>query len=134
MGGGTMPVTYSITGKLVRIRLAGAYTPEDVTRCFLEALADEDFPPVAAVLMDTTESTSLAGRDAGQIRYVAQFAGRHGDRINHRCAVLVASDLGYGLTKLGAIYSEGVGITAEIFRNEAAALEWLGITPEDNSL
>lgn len=122
-----MPVTYSIEGKLVRLEMVGEYEPHDVTNCFLQALADPEFPQPAAMLLDVSRSSVLSSRDPMQIRYVAQFAAPHRDLIENRCAVLVSSDINYSQTRLGAVFSESVGIEAGIFRDEATALKWLGV-------
>ncbi len=126
-----MPVTYAIDGKLVRLSLVGDHQPAEVTERFLEALADPECPPVADMLIDISDSQALAVRAAWEIRYVAQFVGPHADRVGGRVAVLVASDLDYSLTRMGAIYSAVVGVESKIFYDEGDALEWLRITGAD---
>jgi hypothetical protein len=127
-----MPVTYTIDEALVRLHLEGDHKPEEVTARFLEALSDPDCPPVAALLLDLSRTEALSERSAHEIRYVAQFAGRHADRMGGRVAVVVASDLDYNLTKMGAIFSAAVGLESKIFRNEGSALYWLGVEGADS--
>jgi hypothetical protein len=41
-------------------------------------------------------------------------------------AVVAASDVHFGLSRLGSVYSEGVGVEAQVFREVESALAWLG--------
>jgi hypothetical protein len=123
-----MSVTYTIQGKLLRLDLVGEYEPQDVPRAFLAALNDPTCPDPAKLLVDVTGSLSLANRAPFQIRYVSEFLGPYADRIERRCAVVAAKDVHFGLGQMGAVFTQGVGVTAEIFRDVESALEWLGIS------
>jgi hypothetical protein len=107
------------------LSLVGECAPEEVTNSFLDAMNDPDYPEVAELLVDVTAS-SLAERMTHEIRYVARFLGPHAERIGGRCAVLVSSDLDFGLTKMGAIFAAAVGVDTQIFRSEESARYWLG--------
>jgi len=122
-----MAVSYSLTGPLLQMELAGTYSPEDIVRQFLAAIADPDCPNPVALLVDVTRSDSLGTRSPGQIRFVAEFLGSYSKRINGRCAVVASEDLHFGLGRMGSVYSEGVGVEAQIFRDANAARVWLGV-------
>lgn len=121
-----MPATYAIENNLVRMTLEGDTPPQGVTDCFLQVLADPDCPPVMALLLDATGSTSLAGRSAEEIRFVARFLEPHAERVGGRCAILVTSPMDHDMVRLGSVYTDSVGVETRGFRTEAAALKWLG--------
>lgn len=116
---------YSIRQDVVTMEFVGVYEPKDVTRSFLEALADPTFPAPAALLIDVSRSESLASRPAAEIRMVAEFLGPYADRIGGRVAVVAPSDVHFGLSQMGAVYSERVGVAAKVFRTTVDALVWL---------
>jgi len=120
-----MAVQYSIRENVVTLEMAGTYEPQDVTRTFLEALADPACPNPAALLVDVSRSESLPSRPAAEIRKVAEFLGPYADRVGGRVAVVAPSDVHFGLSRLGAAHSEKVGIDAQVFRTTAEALTWL---------
>ena len=67
----------------------------------------------------------MATRPAEDIRRVAEFVGPYKDRVGGRCAVVAESDVHFGLSRLGAVYGEGVGVDAQVFRNVEDAVHWL---------
>jgi len=122
-----MPVTHECKGRLLRMEFVGTYEPEDVTREFLAALADPACPENLALLVDTTRSESLGGRNPGQIRLVAEFLKPYAQRIGGRCAIVATEDLHFGLSRMGSVYSEAAGVETQVFRDAEAALMWLGV-------
>lgn len=127
-----MAVTYVIEGDLLTLTLEGEYAPEDVIERFLSAMSGPKCPDPVTLLVDVSASASLATRPTDQIRLVAERLGEFKNRIGGRCAVVAASDVNFGLSRLGAVYSEGVGVHVEVFRDRAQALAWLrsaGNTP-----
>ena len=124
-----MPVTWSLDGDLLRLNLEGHYQPTDIIDAFLSALADRRCPPEVSLLLDTTGSQSLDVRSSGQIRHVAEYLGPYRERIRRRCAIVVSTDLHFGLSRMGSAYSESVGVDARVFRSTAEALEWLRDEP-----
>lgn len=124
-----MAVSYAIEGGLLRLTFEGKYAPEDIIREFLAGLADPACPNPVPLLVDVTRSESLATRVPQEIRHVAEYLGPYAGRIGGRCAVVANKDLYFGLSRMGSVYSEGVGVKASVFRDVPAALEWLGHSP-----
>jgi hypothetical protein len=123
-----VPVTYTIKGDLLRLDLVGQYEPNDIIRQFLEGLHDPRCPDTVALLLDVTRSEVLATRSADEIRRVAEFLGPYASRIRGQCALVATADVHYGLSRMGAVSSERVGVEARPFRNLDAALQWLGVS------
>ena len=70
-------------------------------------------------------SESLATAPASNIRMVSEFLGPHADCIGGRLAVVASSNVHFGLSQMGAVHCEGVGVTARVFRTADEALAWL---------
>jgi hypothetical protein len=120
-----MAVQCSVHEGVITMEFVGIYEPRDVIDRFLGALSDPACPTPALLLMDVSRSDSLATRPAADIRKVAEFLGPYAERIGGRCAVVAPTDAHFGLSQMGAVHSEGVGVTARVFRTTEEALGWL---------
>jgi hypothetical protein len=120
-----MPVRYSIQDGVLTMELAGTYESLDIMRAFLEAMKDPNCPNPAPLLVDVSASESLATRPAEEIRMVAQFLGPYAARIGGRCAVVAPAAVQFGLSQMGAVHAERVGVTVQAFRTREQALQWL---------
>jgi hypothetical protein len=113
--------------QLLRMKLVGEYEPSDVIDAFRSAESDPKSPAQFALLVDVTRSEAMKRRSAEEIRHVAEALGPFADRIGRRCAVIAPAGLLFGLSRMGSVYSGAVGVDAQIFKDEASALEWLGL-------
>jgi len=121
-----MPVLHAWEGPLLRMSLVGTYEPEDIIRQFEAALAEAPPSDKIALLVDTTRSEVLGTRSPSQIRLVAHALAPYSERIGGRCAIVATEDIHFGLSRMGSVYSESVGVETEVFRTEEEALIWLG--------
>jgi hypothetical protein len=119
-----MPVTYRVNDDIVELSLNGDCPPDEVIRTFDEALDDPTTPPRFGLFVDVRKSTSLASRATAEIIRVAEHLGPHKDRVT-RCAVLATENVHFGLSRLGAVYSETAGVMTSVFRDRDEALAWL---------
>jgi hypothetical protein len=124
-----MPVSYQIDSGILTVLAAGVYAPEDVPRTFLAALADPACPDPVGLLLDVRKSEVLSTRTAEQIRVVAEFLKPYAERIRRRCAVVVTLDAHYGLGRMGAVFAQGIGVEAQVFRSPQEARGWLESKP-----
>lgn len=120
-----MPVNYSFHGSLLKIELVGQYEPDDVIAAFMNAINDPACPNPAALLLDVRKSETLASAAVADIRRVAEYLGPFAARVGGRVAVVAASDVHFGLSRLGSVYSQGVGVEAQVFRDLESAVAWL---------
>lgn len=120
-----MAVSYSIHGDVLTMRMVGSYEAVEVPNVFRAALADPGCPVPVGLLVDVSQSTSLPGRSAADIRMISEALGPHAGRIGGRCAVVAPSDVQFGLSQMGAVHSANVGVTVRVFRTTEQALEWL---------
>jgi len=124
-----MPVSYQLRGRLLKLECVGTYESDEIARQFVTAMADPACPNQVALLLDVTRSESLATRPAPDIRRVAEFLKDYSGKIGGRCAVVAESDVHFGLSRLGSVYSEGIGVEARAFRDLGGAMKWLGVEP-----
>jgi hypothetical protein len=122
-----MPVTYTLRSGLMILKPAGEYAPNDLVAGFHAGMEDPACPNPVALLIDMRESQSFATRSVAEIRGAAEYIGAYAPRVGGRVAVLVGSDVQFGLARMGSVFSEGVGVEAEVFRDEIRALAWLGV-------
>jgi len=119
-----MPVTYRLQDDVVTIALEGENSPDAVIQCFHEALEDPAVPAQFFLMLDVHKSTSLATRPTPEIIRVAEYIGPFKDRVT-RCAVLATENVQFGLSRLGAVYSETAGVMTSVFRDRDEAVSWL---------
>ena len=119
-----MPVTYRIDGGLADMVLEGDCPPDEVIQTFHRILDDPACPARFVLLLDVSSSTTLATRATDEIVRVASHVGPYKDRLT-RCAVVATEDVQFGLSRLGAVYSESAGVMTSAFRTRGEALEWL---------
>lgn len=123
-----MPVSYRVNQDILEMTFDGECPPDEVIRTFHDALDDPACPRTFALLVDVRRSTSLATRPTPEIIRVAEYLGPHKARVA-RCAVLATEDIHYGLSRLGAVYSEAAGVITSVFRDREEAISWLRATP-----
>ena len=119
-----MPATYRLLGDVVEITLVGSNSPDDVIQTFHEAHDNPATPRRLFLLLDVRESTSLATQPTAEIIRVAEHLGPYKDRVG-RCAVVATANVHFGLSRLGAVYSETAGVMTSVFRDRDEAIAWL---------
>jgi len=119
-----VPVTYRMDNNIAEMALVGETDPDDVIQTFHHLLNDPACAPRFGLLVDVRGSSTLATRTTEDIIRVASHLGPHSERVA-RCAVLATEDVHFGLSRLGAVYSEAAGVMTNVFRDRDAALAWL---------
>src|SRR5262245_22018258 len=107
------------------MRAVGHYTPEDLQRSLLAALADPACPTPVSFIFDVSQSEVVTSRAPAQIRAIVEFSKTYADRFGRRVAVVATPDAHFGMGRMGAAFAEGFGIEARVFRSEAEARGWL---------
>ena len=109
----------------------GVYAPEDAFAAIDGALDLSD-AVAAGLLLDLTASRSFRDRSAPGLRRVAEFLATRRARFSSRLATVGASDLAFGLLRMGMVFTSDQGIETEVFRTHEEALVWLrggGVAP-----
>src|SRR5262245_12144274 len=124
-----MPASYKLKADLLKIELVGATPADDVISTFVTAIHDPQCPTPVLLLLDVRQSQTLETQSVPEIRRVAEYLGPYAARIGGRAAVVAASDVHFGLSRLGSVYSESVGVEVQVFRDLESAVTWLGTKP-----
>lgn len=119
-----MPVTYRFDQDVLEMEFLGDCPPDDVIKTFHLALDDPACPPTFLMLVDVSRSSSLATRASEDIIRVAAYLGPFKDRVK-RVAVVATEDVHFGLSRMGAVYSESAGVVTTVFRRRDEAVAWL---------
>ncbi len=124
-----MPASYKLKDDLLKLELVGATAADDVISTFVKAIHDPQCPNPVSLLVDVRQSQTLETQSVPEIRRVAEYLGPYAARIGGRAAVVAASDVHFGLSRLGSVYSESVGVEVQVFRDLESAVTWLGTKP-----
>ncbi len=120
-----MPIKYHYDGNLVLLELTGEYTQEELKASFLQEITKPTYPKDAMFLIDVTGSRSFEMRTHEQVRKMGVFLAKHKGTYIRKCAALVSSDVQYGLSRMGAAYSQMAGLDIKVFIEAGDAMKWL---------
>jgi hypothetical protein len=123
-----MPTSYRIDPlqALVRARAWGVLTNAELRDHYHELVADPLFRPAYSQLTDLAEVTQFVL----QARVIAEVASWPITIAGTRRAMVAASEVGFGLSRMFSIRAEYVGQNVVVFRTEAEAMDWLN-APND---
>ena len=81
-------------------------------------------------LVDGRATTEMAVTSEGQARLAAFAATTFASSLRDgRVAMLASTDICYGMFRMWEMRREDLNYTVSVFRDEAAAREWLGLPP-----
>ena len=118
-----MGATYTVDVKLrlVRSRAWGVLTTADVQGLYGRMMADERIAPGFRQLADWRSVTSMQVSQSA----VAEAAHLRLFDAHMRRAIVVASDVAFGIARMFAAHAEESGQDVQIFRDMATAEIWL---------
>ena len=114
-----MPVSWHISEGLIRLESSGSVTFAEWKAGVDAALASTDYRPGMGVVHDQRRLRDAPSAEEGRARaaYVVALGIR-------RWAVLVGSDVQYGMARLGDAHSSGTSTEIQAFRDPAEAEAW----------
>jgi len=127
-----MPVSYSFSGSLIRMDLAGICPMTEIRETLTDAMADPAFPAGGVALIDLRHSESLATRSSEEILAISEFASPKMAARCRRCALVVETELQFGIMRMGEVFAERHQLDTMVFYDIPSALEWLGLSEKDN--
>lgn len=126
----SVPVSYRLdpAAGIVRVEVSGRPGFDEETGIYRLFRRDPAYRPGMPILVDDRGREAAA--DLAEVRAL-------GDVVRHspanltgiRCALLVASDLQYGMSRVWAARVAPSGLVVEVFRSELEALDWLQVKP-----
>lgn len=117
-----MLIAYEIEGRVLIIRQNDEKDLEAYLAVMAEANADERLQPGTALLWDGRRSRADASADT--LKLLIHRIATSSDKLSLRCAMLVSSDLQYGVSRMLSVYAEDEGMDVAIFRSEEQAMAW----------
>jgi hypothetical protein len=120
-----MPVTYHIdkARSVIHTKCFGFVTLEEALAHLQELQNDPECPPALNVLIDLREITSDPASE--DLRTVSDEIGCMPDIRLNACAVVVASDHLFGMSRMFAVFVKDHFRATHVFRNENSAQLWL---------
>lgn len=126
-----MPFThhYDPETNVLYLTATGALEDEEAIAYAQKLAADGSIPPGRSELADFSQA-NLGSLSADALRRIAGVFQRHDvDAGRSRVALVVSGDLGFGLARMYQAFRSESAIQLRVFRDLAAAREWLGLGP-----
>jgi hypothetical protein len=120
--------------KFIYAKAEGTLTDDDLNSHLDQLLEDPDYTAPMLKLVDqrNVKSYGLTNKQAEQFAIKkSTLANRF---FHEKCAILVASDLGFGVARIHQALMDESGIEIEVFRNLEDAKKWLGVSLSDEDL
>lgn len=109
---------------IVRVEVRGTPDLAEEKGIYQRFLRDPDYRPGMPILVDDRGREGMV--DPAEVRSLAAAVSDSQVALRGtRCALLVGSDVQYGMSRVWAARAESSGMIVEVFRDEAEALRWL---------
>jgi hypothetical protein len=118
-----MGVSYVYDDDMLVIVGESDYTTQEVKEIFLAAISNPRTTPETLALIDIRGCEATRTRD--EVIALVDFLGSKREHLPARCAVVVASDLRFGFSRLASAHFEEYGIEVRVFRDIDLARQWL---------
>lgn len=111
----------------VAIQVVGGVTVQGIAKLHDALVYDVRWHPGLPILFDYGRA-STAGLDRWAVERMAAVTRAHGPRLGSgRCAVVVGSEVGYGIMRMHELLCDDVALETFVFRDFPSALRWLGL-------
>ncbi len=120
-----MPISHSFRESVIEMQQEGQYTVPELQQAILLAFEDPACPPSPRLLCDMRNADVFAERTRSETRAIAEFLIHQGPRFGGKLAMVVSSDLAFGLLRQGAVDTEEGGVNAVVFRDLQEARAWI---------
>lgn len=125
-----MPMTYTIDEdeRLVRIVGTGRLTDEEMLECISSLRSDPKLDAGMNTLSDM-RNIEVSFTSEGVVRMLAIMEDTAGRRSASKAAIVVSSEVALGMARMVELRAEDrVDPSFRVFRDMAAACDWLGMT------
>jgi hypothetical protein len=120
-----MDLQFGFDAGIVTVRLGGRYSTADATTALAAVLPEPSVAEVRGTLLDLRRSIAIETRTAEELREWARYLASMSEFLGRRAAILVGSDLAYGLARMVAARIEESILAIKIVRDEIEGLDWL---------
>ena len=114
-----MGISYKLDGDVLLVRQQGVADPDDIRTVMKSAFSEMNSPKNIHLLWDARESPAEASSE--KIKNLLHL----GPALSGRIAILVSSQLQYGLARMTVAYGEQLGLSVRVLRDLDEASTWL---------
>jgi hypothetical protein len=118
-----MPISYELDGQLLIINTKGDFQPEDLQNTFKKVFSDPDFKPGIKILIHDLDSVFVP--TSKQIEAGAKNIEHIMKKFSAKMAIVVSSDVNYGMGRMMEILCEQRDIDMKVFKDLEVAKRWL---------
>ena len=120
-----MAVNFEVEDGIIALQMIGVYAPDDIKQALLTGLEHSRSSPSVGLMFDVSRSASLRTRSSDDVIRMGYFLAQHADAFARRVALVAFDDFPFGMMRMGQVILQREGVTAEVFREEKNAREWL---------
>lgn len=118
-----MPINYSITANTLWLRGEGAYGLKEIKAAVESAFQDPRFVKGMPVLVDKRKAT--INRSEDELRAIAAYYLSIKDSISPRFAIVAATPIVFGMSRMFEAYVERGGLMVQVFTEVGDAVQYL---------
>ena len=118
-----MAITYELDDQLLIIKTEGDFQPEDLHTTFKSVFSDSEFKPGIKILVHDLDSVFVP--TSNQIEAGAKNIEEIMKKLSAKMAIVVSSDVNYGMGRMMEIFCEQRGINVKVFKELEIAKMWL---------
>jgi hypothetical protein len=107
------------------LELRGEYTVAEAREALAQGLAALPAESAPGLVVDLSGSEMVGTRASPEIINAAVGLAAIGDRISRRVAVVVSSEVAYGLMRMGGVHAERAGLSVRVCRARGEAIDWV---------
>ncbi len=118
-----MAISYELDDQLLIINTEGDFQPEDLQATFEKVFSDPDFKPGIKILVHDLDSVFVP--TSKQIEAGAKNIEEIMKKFSSKMAIVVSSDVNYGMGRMMEIFCEQRDINVKVFKELERAKIWL---------
>ena len=118
-----MAISYELDDQLLIIKTEGDFQPEDLQATFEKVFSDPDFKPGTKILVHDLDSVFVP--TSQQIKAGAKNIEEIMKKFSTKMAIVVSSDVNYGMGRMMEIFCEQRDINVKVFKELERAKIWL---------
>ena len=118
-----MAISYELDDQLLIIKTEGEFQPKDLEETFNKIFVDPAFKPGINILVYDLDSVFIP--TSKQIETGAKSIENLMKKFSAKMAIVVSSDVNYGMGRMMEIFSEQRGVDVKVFKEFEPAKLWL---------
>ena len=118
-----MAISYELDEQLLIIKTEGDFQPKDLQETFKKVFSNPEFKSGINILVHDLDSVFIP--TSKQIESGAKTVEEIMKKFSAKMAIVVSSDVNYGMGRMMEIFCEQRGVDVKVFKELEAAKMWL---------